>query len=402
MTVQLDDLSNVISKIEPSLTMSITALANKLKADGQNVVGFGAGEPDFDTPEPIKKAAIQAINDGKSKYTPAAGLGELKLAISDRLKDDYGVVYDANQIVVSCGAKHSLHNVFYAILNPGDEVIVPAPYWVSYPEQIALMGAKMVPVSTSVDTDFKVSVAALEGAITDRTKAIVLNSPSNPTGTVYSESELRAIAEWAVSKNLWIISDEIYDKLIYSESHVCMASLSEAIKARTILVNGVSKSYAMTGWRIGYFAAPAHIATAVARLQSHTTSNPTSIAQYAAIEAFRMDQSILTEMKQTFNARRERMTQYLRDIPGLSINDPKGAFYAFPRIDALFGKTTKSGKEITNSMDFCEGLLEDMKVACVPGIGFGAEGYMRLSYATSDANIDEGLSRMRDWVNTLT
>ena len=401
MSVQLDDLSNVISKIEPSLTMSITALANKLRSDGQNVIGFGAGEPDFDTPEPIKAAAVKAIESGKSKYTPAAGLPELKSAISNRLRADYGVDYNANQIVVSCGAKHSLHNVFYALLNPGDEVIVPAPYWVSYPEQISLTGGVMVPVSTSVDSDFKVTVDVLEKARTNQTKAIVLNSPSNPTGTIYAEEELRAIADWAVSHDLWIISDEIYDKLIYSDHHVCLPSLSEKIKEKTILVNGVSKSYAMTGWRIGYFAAPEQIAAAVARLQSHTTSNPTSIAQYAAIEAFQMDQSVLNEMRETFNKRRKRMIELLNAMTGISINEPKGAFYAFPRIDALFGKTTKSGKQITNSMTFCEALLEEAQVACVPGIGFGAEGYMRLSYATSDSNIEEGLSRMSAWLESL-
>lgn len=401
MSVQLDDLSNVISKIEPSLTMSITALANKLRSEGQNVIGFGAGEPDFDTPDAIKAAAIKAIEAGKSKYTPAAGLAELKMAICNRLNADYGVHYEPNQVVVSCGAKHSLHNVFYALLNPGDEVIVPAPFWVSYPEQIALTGGVMVPVSTTVDSDFKVTVDGLEQARTPQTKAIVINSPSNPTGTIYSEAELRAIADWAVSHNLWIISDEIYDKLIYADQHVNLPSLSETIKERTILVNGVSKSYAMTGWRIGYFAAPTHIATAVAQLQSHTTSNPTSIAQYAAMEAFQMDQSVLDTMRQIFNARRQRMIELLKAIPGITINEPKGAFYAFPRIDALFGKTTTSGKKITNSMTFCEALLADAQVACVPGMGFGTEGYMRLSYATSDSNIDEGLARMAAWVDTL-
>ncbi len=400
--MSVKDLSQIISKIEPSLTMSITALANKLKSEGQSVIGFGAGEPDFDTPEPIKQAAIAAIQNGKSKYTPAAGLPDLKSAIVDRLSEDYGVTYTPKEIVVSCGAKHSLHNVFYAICNPGDEVIVPTPFWVSYPEQIALTGATMIPVETTVDTDFKVSIDALEHVFSSKTKAIVLNSPSNPTGTVYSKDELKVIADWAVEKDIWIISDEIYDKLTYSETHYCMASLSDDIKNKTILVNGVSKSYAMTGWRIGYFAAPEHISGAVARLQSHTTSNPTSISQYAAIEAFRMDQAILTEMKQTFDRRRKRMIQLLSEIPGISINEPRGAFYAFPRIDALFGKSTINNKKITNSMTFCELLLADANVACVPGIGFGAEGYMRLSYATSDENIESGLARMSEWVSTLS
>ena len=401
MSVKLSYLSEVVSGIEPSLTMSITALANKLRSDGQNVIGFGAGEPDFDTPEPIKAAAIKAIQAGKSKYTPAAGLVELKMAISERLRLDYGVQYDPNQLVVSCGAKHSLHNAFLALLNPGDEVIVPAPYWVSYPEQIALTGGVMVCVPTTVDSDFKVSVKQLEQVKTDRTKALVMNSPSNPTGTVYTREELMAIGDWAVSNNVWIISDEIYDKLIYDDPHVCFSTLSEKIKEKTLLVNGVSKSYAMTGWRIGYMAGPEPVASAVARLQSHTTSNPTSIAQYAAIEAFQMDQSILNTMKDTFNSRRQRMIQWLTTIDGIAINDPKGAFYAFPRIDALFGKTTKQGKKIANSMTFCEALLAEAQVACVPGIGFGAEGYMRLSYATSDSNIEEGLARMKAWVETL-
>ncbi|MEK9727295.1 MAG: pyridoxal phosphate-dependent aminotransferase [Candidatus Margulisiibacteriota bacterium] len=401
MSSKSSHLSRVISQIEPSLTMSITALANRLRSEGQNVIGFGAGEPDFDTPDAIKKAAIDAINSGKSKYTAAAGLPELKAAIVDRIQSDYGVDYSPSQIVISCGAKHSLHNVFFAILNPGDEVLVSAPYWVSYPEQIAMTGAKMVPVQTSVDSDFKWRVSDLAAAITPQTKAIVLNSPSNPTGSVYTESELRALCEWAVENDLWIISDEIYDKLIYVGQHICVPSLSNAIKEKTILVNGVSKSYAMTGWRIGYFAAPEPIAAAVSRLQSHTTSNPTSIAQYAAIEAYRMDQSILDDMKSIFNARREMMIQQLQGIPGISINQPEGAFYAFPKIDALFGKTTTNGKEITNSLTFCEALLEEVNVACVPGIGFGSEGYMRLSYATSDALIREGLDRLSSWVDQL-
>ena len=304
--------------------------------------------------------------------------------------------------MVSCGAKHSLHNVFLAVLNPGDEVIVQSPYWVSYPEQIALAGATMVTVETPATSDFKLTPEALSNVLTDRTRAIVINSPSNPTGSVYSASELMAIAQWAVDHDLWIISDEIYDKLVYKGEHVCMASLSDAIKEKTILINGVSKSYAMTGWRIGYFAAPAPIAGAVSRLQSHTTSNPTSVAQYAAIEAFQMDQSILADMRTTFNARRHRMIELLSAIPGIDMNEPCGAFYAFPSIATLFGKTTTQGKKITNSMTFCEYLLESANVACVPGIGFGLEGHIRLSYATSDANIDEGLSRLSDWVHSLS
>ena len=401
MSTAIEDLSEVTARIEPSLTMSITALANRLRQEGKNVIGFGAGEPDFDTPEPIKKAAIDAINTGKSKYTPAAGLPELKKAIINRLSADYGVQYDDNQIVVSCGAKHSLHNVFYAILNPGDEVIVSAPYWVSYPEQIAMTGARMVTLNTTVESDFKMTVADLNNVYTNKAKAIVLNSPSNPTGSIYSESELRAICEWALEKDVWIISDEIYDKLVYGGEHVCVSSLSEQIKQKTILVNGVSKSYAMTGWRIGYFAAPKEVASAVSRLQSHTTSNPTSIAQYAAIEAFTMDQGVLDDMRTVFNTRRELMISMLQAIPGIEINNPQGAFYAFPKIDALFGKTTTSGKKITNSLTFCEYLLEDAQVACVPGIGFGSEGYMRLSYATSDELINDGLNRIADWVKTL-
>ena len=401
MSTSINNISKVISNIEPSLTMSITALANQLRAEGENVIGFGAGEPDFDTPDPIKKAAIAAIQSGKSKYTPAAGLPELKNAIVSRLKADYGVDYDPSEIVVSCGAKHSLHNVFYALLNPGDEVIVSAPYWVSYPEQIAMTGANMVTVNTTVENDFKFNLADLDAAYTSRTKAIVLNSPSNPTGSVYTKDELLAVCNWAVEKDIWIISDEIYDKLIYSGTHISTPSLSEAIKEKTILVNGVSKSYAMTGWRIGYFAAPKPIAAAVSRLQSHTTSNPTSIAQYAAIEAFTMDQAILDDMKATFDRRRKRMIELLESIPGIEINQPLGAFYAFPKIESLFGETTKSGKKITNSLTFCEHLLADAKVACVPGIGFGSEGYMRLSYATSDAQIEEGLKRLGEWVSEL-
>jgi aspartate aminotransferase len=394
-------LSATIENIQPSLTMSITALANKLKADGENIIGFGAGEPDFDTPEPIKAAAIAAIQAGKSKYTPAGGLPELKTAICNRLLADYSVDYAPNQIVVSCGAKHSLHNVFLAVLNPGDEVLVQAPYWVSYPEQIALSGAKMVPVETTAASNFKWTPSDILSAITPNTTAIVINSPSNPTGTVYSADELRAIANVALDHDLWIISDEIYDKLVYVGQHTCMASLSDAIKQKTVLVNGVSKSYAMTGWRIGYFAAPVEVSAAVSRLQSHTTSNPTSIAQYAAIEAFQMDQSVLHHMQELFNARRLKMIALLTDIPAIGMNQPAGAFYAFPSIANFFGKTTKSGKKIHDSVSFCEALLAEAKVACVPGIGFGSEGYIRLSYATSEAQIEEGLSRLASWTSTL-
>ncbi|MGA0242068.1 MAG: pyridoxal phosphate-dependent aminotransferase [Candidatus Marinamargulisbacteria bacterium] len=394
-------LSDLVSNIEPSLTMSITALAGQLRAEGKDVIGFGAGEPDFDTPDAIKQAAIRSIESGKSKYTAAAGLPELKDAISKRLMADYQVAYDPSQIVVSCGAKHSLHNVFFAILNSGDEVIVPAPYWVSYPEQIAMTGARMVTVPTTVAADFKVTVADLAPVLTNKTKAIVLNSPSNPTGSVYTEAELKTLCDWAVANNIWIISDEIYDKLIYDGRHVCVPSLSKDIQDRTILVNGVSKSYAMTGWRIGYFAAPQPIASAVARLQSHTTSNPTTMAQYAAIEAFTMDQSILDDMRQTFDTRRKIMLDRLNAMPGITMNQPKGAFYAFPKIDALFGKITPSGVTLTDSLSFCEALLADTGVACVPGIGFGSEGYMRLSYATSDELIEDGLSRLHQWVTTL-
>ena len=402
MSLQSQEVSDLVSKIEPSLTMSITALANKLKSDGQDVIGFGAGEPDFDTPEPIKEAAIKAIHDGRSKYTPASGLLLLKEAICKRLHDDYNVTYEPNQIVVSCGAKHSLHNVFLAILNPGDEVIVPSPYWVSYPDQIALAGGKLCVAETNGDNDFKLTIDQLDQLKTNRSKAIVLNSPSNPTGAVYSREELLAISEWAVENNLWIISDEIYDKLVYNNTqHVSVPSLSDRIKERTILVNGVSKSYAMTGWRIGYFAAPAHIAVAVSRLQSHTTSNPTTVAQYAAIEAFSMDQGVLTDMVDIFDRRRQQMVNLLSDIPGITINIPNGAFYAFPKISGTFGKSTKDGTKITNSIDFCQALLEDTNVACVPGAGFGADDYMRLSYATSDDLIESGLKRIKDWVDTL-
>ena len=402
MSIITNKVSDLVAGIEPSITMSITALAGQLRQEGKQVIGFGAGEPDFDTPDPIKSAAIRAIESGKSKYTPAAGLPDLKSAIIQRLNDDYGVVYQPNQVVVSCGAKHSLNNVFLAILNPGDDVIVPAPYWVSYPEQIALAGANMVSVQTTHESDFKVTVSDLASVKTQRTKAIVLNTPSNPTGTVYDSNELQHICQWAVENDIWIIADEIYDKLVYDGTHTSIPSLSEAIKNKTILVNGVSKSYAMTGWRIGYFAAPEAIASAVSRLQSHTTSNPTSISQYAAIEAFSMDQSILDPMKDTFNRRRSLMIQLLSDIEGIDIKAPSGAFYAFPKIDSLFGRKTPSGKVITDSLSFCEALLADELVACVPGIGFGSEGYMRLSYATSDDNITEGLHRLARFVSSLT
>lgn len=402
MTVSFNHVSDRVEMIQPSLTMSITAMAARLRSEGKNVIGFGAGEPDFDTFEPIKAAAIRAIQSGKSKYTPAGGLLELKEAIAQRLMADYQLEYSPSNIVVSCGAKHSLHNVFLALLNPGDEVIVPSPYWVSYPEQIALAGGRMVTVATTVDRDFKLTPDDLEAVVTPKTTAIVMNSPSNPTGCVYSESELRAIGDWAVAKGVWIVSDEIYDKLIYDHPHVSIPTLSPDIKERTVLVNGVSKSYAMTGWRVGYFAAPTPVAAAVSRLQSHTTSNPTSIAQYAAIEAFSMDQSPLDAVKQTFRKRRDVMVDQLSAIPGVVMNQPQGAFYAFPKISGLYGRTTPKGMVVTDSISFCELLLDDTGVACVPGIGFGADDFMRLSYATSEDHIHDGISRIQSWVASLT
>ena len=393
-------LSKKNMAIAPSPTLSIDAKYKEMLANGLDVVGFGAGEPDFDTPEHIKKAAIDAIMNGQTKYTPAAGTLALRKAVAEKFSRDNGVEYKPTQIVVSNGAKHSLVNAFSAISNPGDEVIIPAPFWVSYPEMVKLSDGVPKIIYTDEAHQFKITVKQLEEAITDKTKALILNSPSNPTGMVYTEGELRALAETAVSHGLIIISDEIYEKLIYDDAkHVSVASFSEKIKENTIIINGVSKTYAMTGWRIGFAAANEKIAKIMSNVQSHAASNPNSIAQAATIAALEGPQGEIEMMRQTFAERRNYMVERINSIEGVSCIKPEGAFYVMMNISKLLGKEIQ-GKVINNSDDFAELLLEKAKVALVPGAGFGAEGYVRWSYATSMENIKKGLDRLEEFLRS--
>ena len=390
------------SAIKPSPTLATAAKAKAMKAQGIDVVDFGVGEPDFDTPENVKEAAKKAIQAGFTKYTPASGTDELKEAVVEKFKRDNGLAYNRSQVLISCGAKHSLYNIAEALFDPGDEVIIPSPYWVSYPDQVILKDATPVIVETTEDERFKLSAKKLENAVTHKTKAVILNSPSNPTGLAYDKKTLEEIAAVAVKHKLYVISDEIYEKLIYDGfQHFSIASLGPEIKDLTIVVNGVSKSHAMTGWRIGYAAGPQDVITAMANIQSQSTSNPTSISQKAAVEALRGPQDFIQVMNSEFDKRRKYMVERLNRITGMSCLMPVGAFYAFPRVSPLFGKSV-NGKIIRNSSDLAAYLLEEAKVALVSGDAFGADAYMRLSYATSMETIVKGLDRIERAVNKLT
>ena len=393
-------VSSAIGSLSPSPTLAVTARAKELKAQGVDVIGFGAGEPDFDTPDHIKDAAIAAIREGYTKYVvPASGSPELKDAIIEKFKKDNGLDYEREQIVVSCGAKHSLFNAFHALHNPGDEAIISAPYWVSYPQQAKSAGARPVIVETG--TSFKLDPEQLRSAITSRTKFFVLNSPSNPTGAVYSRDELESIAEVVIEKGIAVVSDEIYENILYDGAkHVSIASLNEQIKSQTIVVNGVSKSYAMTGWRIGYAAGPKEIMTAVSRLQDQSTSGPTSISQKASIAALRGDQSCIAQMVKAFDERRRLITARAGEIFGREIQPPAGAFYLFVNVSSVFGHRYDD-VEIRSASDLAGYLLDAAKVAVVPGEGFGAPDYVRLSYAMSRESIEEGMNRIGEAVRRL-
>ncbi|QTL99965.1 aminotransferase class I/II-fold pyridoxal phosphate-dependent enzyme [Iocasia frigidifontis] len=362
-------------------------------AAGEDVINFGVGEPDFKTPENIKKAAMNVIENGNIGYTAASGLPELKNEICKKFKKDNKLDYKPDNIIISSGAKHCLYNAFQAICNPGDEVIIAVPYWVSYPELIKMAGAKPVMVETTEEEEFKYTREKLKNAVTNKTKAILLNSPNNPTGTVYETDDLRVIAEIAIENNIYIIADEIYEKLIYKGEHVSIASLGDELKELTIVINGVSKCYSMTGWRIGYAAANKDIVKVMSNIQSHATSNPNTIAQYASIEALSGQQASLDIMRAAFMKRKKYMFEKINSIDNLSCLNPRGAFYIMMNISELIGENF-NGYQIDNSMDFAKYLLEKEKVAVVPGIGFGRENYVRLSYATSMSNIKEGLKRI--------
>ena len=395
------ELSRKAQRIEASATLAITAKAKEMKENGIDVISFGAGEPDFNTPQNIINAAIKAMKDGNTKYTNVNGILPLREAICKKFNDDNGLVYNPSQIVVSTGAKQSLANAFLAILNPDDEVIVPNPYWVSYPELIRLADGNPVFVESDETSSYKFTKENLEKVVTEKTKAIILNTPNNPTGTIYTREELIEIAEFAKKYDLIIISDEMYEKLIYDgEKHISIASISNDAYERTIVINGLSKSYAMTGWRLGYCGATEKIAKLMTNIQSHMTSNVCSITQYAAIEALNGSQDKVKEMISEFERRRNYMVKTLEEMNNLSIIKPQGAFYIMINIDRCLGKEI-NGQKITNSMDFSARLLEDEKVAVIPGRAFGLDNYVRVSYATSMELIKEGLERINKFINKL-
>lgn len=385
-------ISKRAASLSPSLTLAIDSKAKQMKAEGVDVVGFGAGEPDFDTPQHIKDAAAKALAAGFTKYTPAAGIPELRQAIADKHKRENGLTYKPSQIIVSCGGKHSCYNVIMATCEEGDEVIIPAPYWLSYPEMVKLAGAKPVIIETTDETEFKMTPAQLRAAITPRTRLLVLNSPSNPTGSVYTPAETKALADLCVEKGVLIMSDEIYEHLLYDGTqHQSVASFSPAHQEHTIIVHGFAKAWSMTGWRLGWCAAPEPIAKAIDAIQSHSTSNPTSFAQKGAVAALTGPQDHLQGWLAEFAKRRSYAHQKLNAMPGVTCCNAKGAFYLFPNISGTGLK----------SAEFCAKLLEQEKVAAVPGIAFGADDYLRISYATSMANIEKGLERIGKFVRGL-
>jgi aspartate aminotransferase len=396
------DLAQRVKDIKPSPTLAVDAKAKALLAQGVDVIGFGAGEPDFDTPENIKDAAIKALKAGFTKYTPAGGTEELKKAVCQKLKRDNNLDYEPAEILISCGAKHSLYNICQALFEEGDEVLIPAPYWVSYPDMVLLAGATPVVIKTAEKTGFRMAAADLEKAITKKTKALILNSPSNPTGASYTKEDLTAIAQVLLKTGITVISDEIYEKLVYDNfSFSSIASIDPKLKNQAIVVNGVSKSYSMTGWRIGYAAGPKPLITAMTNIQSQSTSNPTSISQKASLEALNGPQDFIQTMLKEFDRRRTYMVDRLNALPGVSCFKPSGAFYAFPNFAGVFGRKAGS-TTITDSTILSQYLLESVNVAVVPGIAFGADENIRLSYATSFENIQKGLDRIQKAIEALT
>jgi aspartate aminotransferase len=393
-------LADRLKTLQPSPTLAMQARAKAMRAQGINVISFGAGEPDFDTPRRIKDAAIRALESGQTKYTEVGGIPELRAAICHKLKRDLGLGYTPEEVTVSCGAKHTLFNIVMALVNPGDEVVIPSPFWVSYPEQVRLLGGVPVPVETLESTGFDLDPAAVRRAVTAKTRILVLNSPGNPTGAVFSAAALRQVGQLAVERGFWIVSDECYEALTYEERHVSIASLSPAIKARTLVVNTCSKAYAMTGWRLGYAAGPTAIIKAMTDIQSQVTSNPTSIAQWAAVEALAGPQDEVAKMAGEFDRRRRVIVEALNAIPGISCVMPKGAFYVFPNVPGLFGKRWKGGT-LKGSADVCAFLLDEALIATVAGVDFGSDAHIRLSYATGLETINEGMSRMAAAVRAL-
>jgi len=399
--------SNRILKVKPSPTLEVTALANALKAQGVDVIGFGSGEPDFDTPSFIKAAAIRAIEAGKTKYTPAGGIPELKKAVAQKFKKDNCLEYKPGEVTINCGGKHSFYNLMQVVLNRGDEVIIPAPYWVSYPPMVLLADGNPVIVETTEESGFKMLPEQLKAAINDKTRAIVINSPSNPTGTAYTKSEIEKLAQAIGDRDIILISDDIYEAIIYDGFvFFNIANVSAEMKKKTIVMNGVSKTYSMTGWRIGYMAGDASIIEQVETLQSQSTSNPTSISQWAAVEAISGDQSVVADMVAAFERRRNIIVSGLNGVPGFSCINPNGAFYAFPGVKKVYSMKGWAGIEKKYQSEFKSSklssyLLEEAKVAVVPGIAFGTDDNIRLSFATSDENIIEGVKRINSAIQKL-
>ncbi len=395
-------LAQRVINLKPSPTLAVDAKAKALKAQGADIINLSAGEPDFDTPQHIKDAAIKAIQDGFTKYTPVAGIVELREAITNKLKRDYGIEYALDEVVVSTGGKQGLYNCFQAIIDPGHEVIIPVPYWVSYPAMVELAGGSPVFLSSKPDKNFDLDLDKLASLINEKTRAIIINSPSNPTGAVYSEGTLKSLAEMALDKGFYIITDDIYDEIRFDgkgpENPVSV--LPEA-RNHVIVANGVSKTYSMTGWRIGYLAGPKQVIKAATKIQSQSTSNPNSIAQKAAQEALSGPQNCVKEMVSAFKERRDFIVERLNAIQGIKCNVPQGAFYVFPDVSSYFGKSTE-GFEIKGSLELADYLLEKAKVACVPGIAFGDDRFIRLSYATDKAQIEEGLNRLEEALGKLS
>ena len=394
-------ISKRVRAIKPSPTLVIDAKAKQLKQQGENIINFGPGEPDFDTPDHIKDAAIKAINEGYTKYLPVGGTPELKKAICDKLKRDNGLDYLPQEIIVSCGAKHSIYNLFQTIIDEGDEIIIPAPFWVSYTDMVVLAGGKPVIINAQDKTGFKITSKQVEDAISKNTKAIIINSPSNPTGAAYSAQELSDIAQVCLKHNLLIIADDIYEKLVYDNfKFTSVASISKEAKDATIVINGVSKAYAMTGWRIGYAAGRKEIIDGMAKVQSQSTSNPTSISIKAAAQALNGSQEPVETMRKEFEKRRNFIVERLNKIEGLKCLKPQGAFYVFPNVESILGASFK-GVKIERDVQLADFLLDEAKVATVPGSAFGADGYIRLSYAASLENIKEGTDRIEKALGLL-
>ena len=390
-----------MSAIAPSLTLAISAKAKAMKAAGESVVSFGVGEPDFNTPDHIIAAAKKALDDGQTKYTPSSGLMPLRKAICEKFKKDNGLDYEPSQIIVSNGAKHSIFNACYAVLEEGDEVIIPTPYWLTYPEVVKVCGATPVYLECKKENKFKFSAEDLKNAITPKTKMLIFNSPSNPTGAVYSEEEVRAIAKVCEEAEIFVLADEIYEKLCYNGvKPFSIAKCSEKMKELTITVNGVSKTYAMTGWRVGYLAAPKDVAKAIDSFQSHATSNACSISQYATIEALQSSEEEIAQMVNVFDKRRAKLLALIGEIDGVQSVEPDGAFYVMLVVGGLYGKSY-NGKQINGSIDFADALLDAEKVATIPGVSFGADDCLRLSYSLSEADIEEGLARIKRFVDSL-